>query len=88
MNSADDILQPDSNPALYVSSVLNPEKVDAELVIGELFSLWMKHPDMLPYHYREKSGQEELPRVICDYIAGMTDSYIYEQYEKYVVNKA
>ena len=72
---------------LYVSSVLNPEKVDAELVIGELFSLWMKHPDLLPHHYREKSGQEELPRVICDYIAGMTDSYIYEQYEKYVVNK-
>jgi dGTP triphosphohydrolase len=21
--------------------------------------------------------------VICDYIAGMTDSFIYEQYEKY-----
>jgi dGTPase len=70
---------------LYFSSVLNPEKVDAELIISDLFSLWMKHPDLLPYNYREKAEQEELPRVICDYIAGMTDSYIYEQYEKHLV---
>jgi dGTPase len=68
---------------LYFSSVLNPEKLDAELVINELFSLWMKHPDLLPHNYREKAAQEELPRVICDYIAGMTDSYIYEQYDKH-----
>jgi dGTP triphosphohydrolase len=24
--------------------------------------------------------------MVCDYIAGMTDNYIYEQYEKYVGN--
>jgi dGTPase len=69
---------------LYFSSVLNPEKVDAELIISELFSLWMKHPELLPHSYREKAEQEELPRVICDYIAGMTDSYIYEQYQKHL----
>jgi len=27
--------------------------------------------------------EEPLPRVICDYIAGMTDPFIYQQYEKY-----
>jgi dGTPase len=69
---------------LYFSSVLNPEKVDAGVVIGELFSLWMKRPELLPHNYREKAEQEELPRVICDYIAGMTDTYIYEQYEKHL----
>ena len=31
----------------------------------------------------KKAGQEPLPRVICDYIAGMTDPFIYQQYEKY-----
>ncbi|HEY7099684.1 MAG TPA: deoxyguanosinetriphosphate triphosphohydrolase [Terriglobales bacterium] len=67
---------------LYFSSALTPDKVDAEHVIQELFSLWMNRPDLLPYNYREKAGREALPRVICDYIAGMTDSYIYEQYEK------
>lgn len=68
---------------LYFSSALDPEKDDAERVIGKLFALWTEMPDQLPQSYREKAEYEPLPRVICDYIAGMTDSYIYEQYEKY-----
>jgi dGTPase len=43
----------------------------------------MRQPDHLPPSYREKARQEPLPRIICDYIAGMTDSFIYEQYERY-----
>jgi dGTPase len=68
---------------LYFSPALEPEKDDAERIIAELFDLWMKHPEKLPSSYQEKAQQEPLPRVICDYIAGMTDNYIYEQYEKY-----
>ena len=66
---------------LYLSQALDPGKVDAEMVIGELFEFWMKHPDRLPRSYQEK--EEPRPRVVCDYIAGMTDNFIYEQYEKY-----
>jgi dGTPase len=44
----------------------------------------MKHPEKLPESYQEKAKTEPLPRVICDYIAGMTDTYIYEQYEKFL----
>ena len=43
----------------------------------------MAHPESLPPQYREKARDEGLPRVICDYIAGMTDPFIFEQYEKY-----
>ena len=68
---------------LYFSPALEPEKDDAERIIAELFDLWMQHPKKLPSSYQEKAQQEPLPRVICDYIAGMTDNYIYEQYEKY-----
>jgi dGTPase len=68
---------------LYFSPALEPEKDDAERIIAELFDLWMKHPEKLPSSYQQKAGQEPLARVICDYIAGMTDNYIYEQYEKY-----
>jgi dGTPase len=68
---------------LYFSPTLNPEKDDAERVIGDLFAFWMKQPEKLPLSYQEKAGQEPLARVVCDYIAGMTDNYIYEQYEKY-----
>jgi dGTPase len=43
----------------------------------------MKDPASLPHNYREKAEEEPLPRIICDYIAGMTDNYIYEQYDKF-----
>jgi len=75
---------------LYYSPVLEPEKEDAERIITELFDLWMKAPEKLPATYQQKikSGSEPRARVVCDYIAGMTDTYIYEQYEKYCGRKA
>jgi len=68
---------------LYLSPSLAAEKTDAERVIRELFEFWMAKPESLPASYRDKAKQEPLARVVCDYIAGMTDNYIYEQYEKY-----
>jgi dGTPase len=68
---------------LYFSSDLAGEKDDAERVVGELFAFWIDHPETLPHNYREKSKEDSLPRVVCDYIAGMTDNFIFEQYEKY-----
>lgn len=68
---------------LYFSPSLSDEKDDAERVVTELFAFWMAHPDSLPHNYREKAKEESLPRTICDYIAGMTDHFIFEQYEKH-----
>ncbi len=68
---------------LYYSPALEGEKEDAERITAELFAHWMEEPDDLPRNYREKAAEEPLPRVICDYIAGMTDPFIYQQYEKY-----
>jgi dGTPase len=68
---------------LYLSPTLEPEKDDAERIVSELFSFWMQKPGALPPSYQQKAEEEALPRVVCDYIAGMTDNFIYEQYEKY-----
>ncbi len=70
---------------LYYSPSLAVEKDDAERVVKELFAFWMDHPDALPHNYRDKveKNEDPLPRVICDYIAGMTDNFIFEQYEKH-----
>jgi dGTPase len=68
---------------LYYSSELGPEKVDAERVVSELFDYWMRNPSALPGNYREKASSEPLQRVVCDYIAGMTDPYILQQHEKF-----
>jgi dGTPase len=68
---------------LYYSASLAGEKEDAERVVGELFAFWMDHPETLPPNYQEKAKQDSLPRVVCDYIAGMTDNFIFEQYNKH-----
>jgi dGTPase len=73
---------------LYFSKALGPEKDDAERVIGKLFEFWLRKPETLPPSYREKAGFDPLPRVVCDYIAGMTDNFIYEQYERYCKHPA
>jgi dGTPase len=67
---------------LYSSAALAPEKEHAERVVSELFDYWMAWPGKLPPSHREKTAQESVPRVVCDYIAGMTDNYILEQHAK------
>ncbi len=69
---------------LYLNESLDPDKADAEKIVSQLFTMWMAKPEMLPASYQQKTKQEPLARIVCDYIAGMTDNFIYEQYEKYV----
>jgi dGTPase len=68
---------------LYYTPSLAGEKDDAERIVTELFNFWMADLGALPHSYREKAEKDSPPRVVCDYIAGMTDHFIIEQYEKY-----
>jgi len=69
---------------LYFSDALRPEKDEAERVIGALFEHWLQHPETLPAGYQEQAKREPLPRIVCDYIAGMTDNYILALYGKLI----
>jgi dGTPase len=73
---------------LYFSKALEPEKDAAERVITELFEHWIADPDALPASHREKAQREPLPRVVCDYIAGMTDNFILDQHGKMITRNA
>jgi len=68
---------------VYYSAALLPEKAHAEEVVKSLFLYWMEHGEALPPFYREKAAHEPRHRVVCDYIAGMTDNFILEQYTKF-----
>lgn len=68
---------------VYFSPELRPEKEQAEQIISELFRYFLHFPDELPASHQEKMRQEPLFRVVCDYIAGMTDSYITEQHSRF-----
>jgi len=66
---------------LYCHSQLQPEKDHAERVITDLFQYWIADPEALPASYRAKADDAPA-RVVCDYIAGMTDNYILQQHEQ------
>ena len=68
---------------VYECAELKPEKEQAEHVISELFEYFLRFPDELPAGYQEKLNREPLYRVVCDYLAGMTDNYIQEQHHRF-----
>jgi dGTPase len=65
---------------LYTCNALSLEHEKAEEVVTALFDYWIDEPQELPSGYVEEIETEGLARVVADYIAGMTDSYILLQY--------
>jgi dGTPase len=57
-------------------------QVKAERFISELFNAYMREPRMLPEDTLRLANESPLPRVIADYIAGMTDRYALQEWEK------
>jgi dGTPase len=56
--------------------------VKAERLINELFKSYCKEPTILPGHVYKNMDKFGLERTVCDYIAGMTDRYAIEEYQK------
>jgi len=55
----------------------------AKRFIREVFEVYLKKPEQLPNTTRSRLARGENPaRVVCDYIAGMTDRYCLEEYKK------
>jgi dGTPase len=54
----------------------------AERYIAALFEAYMKEPEMLPEKTQQRLVDAPLPRVIADYIAGMTDRYALDEWQK------
>ena len=73
---------------LYFSQELRPEKDQAEQVITELFEFFLRAREELPPSYQEKTQHEPLYRIVCDYIAGMTDNFVLDQHRRFCGTKA
>lgn len=59
---------------VYNSDALAAERNNSRAAVGELFRFFIDHPDLLPDGYLSEPNRP-LHRVVCDYIAGMTDGY-------------
>ena len=65
---------------LYTCDELELEHDKAEEVVTALFNFWINDPEELPQAYFDEVQDEGLARVVADYIAGMTDTFIFLQY--------
>lgn len=65
---------------LYSCPELTIEHDKAEEVVKALFDFWIDLPEELPRGYIDEIPAEGLARVVADYIAGMTDAFILQQY--------
>lgn len=56
--------------------------VKAERVVGQLFDTYLKEPEQLPPTVITAANGRGLHRAICDYIAGMTDRFALEEWQR------
>ena len=71
---------------LYDHSALRRERKGGAEMVAELFDLYLEHPNRLPRAYRARINEEAPHRVICDYIAGMTDTFLQKQFQGVVAS--
>jgi dGTPase len=69
---------------LYSSEELQRDLREAALVIRNLFTCWVKDPSLLPAPNQSQIADQGVARVVADYIAGMTDNYILQQYSEWL----
>ncbi|MBZ5575799.1 MAG: dNTP triphosphohydrolase [Acidobacteriia bacterium] len=53
-------------------------------MIGALFQFFLERPDRLPRLYAEQARHTPSYRVVCDYIAGMTDAFFRRTYQQMI----
>lgn len=70
---------------VYTGSEAKREETKARHVVQYLFQYFTTHPEALPREYRLRVDDFGLERVVCDYIAGMTDRYAVAVFERLFV---
>ena len=75
---------------VYSKGVVKKEEGRTQGLIQFLYEYYMKHMEELPYEYHwlmEEQGETK-ERVVCDYIAGMSDCYAIDMFEALFVPKS
>ena len=70
---------------MYRHWKVNRARSQAKRVVAELFALFMAEPEVLPPEWNrrlEGKDKDGHARVVCDYLAGMTDRYAIEEHRK------
>ncbi len=72
---ATDMLRSFLFQTVYVGSSAKSEEGKAENMIRQLYRQLVQTPSLLPEEYFSEIEKDGVHRVVCDYVAGMTDRY-------------
>jgi len=64
---------------VYSHPAISDDRDRSVAALDALFCFFLEHPDRMPRHYSELAQNEPRHRVVCDYIAGMTDHFLLRQ---------
>jgi len=70
---------------MYRHWKVNRTRSQARRILAEMFQLFMAEPDVLPTEWFARSQNRDeagLARVVCDYVAGMTDRFAIEEHRR------
>lgn len=66
---------------VYTNSIAKSEESKAKQIICFLYEYYKRNPHKLPSLYKDIASQTDVDRAVCDYIAGMTDSFSVNMYK-------
>ena len=72
---------------VYTNPMAKGEEIKAINMITNLYNYYVEHTEALPELYLDaiEKRKESRERVVCDYIAGMTDTYAVEKFEEFFI---
>ena len=74
---------------LYLNPIAKSEEIKAEQMLGQLYSYYMDHVELLPPKFLKMMDEgEDKGRVVCDFIAGMTDQFAINRFNEFYLPKA
>lgn len=74
---------------LYKNPIAKSEEKRAESMLGQLYNYYMEHPEILPEKFISMhDAGEDLGRVVCDFISGMTDQFAINRFNEFYLPKA
>ena len=58
-------------------------QMKAEQILTSLFETYLREPGQLPKYVQQRAqAKNDMPRAVCDYLAGMTDRFALEEHYK------
>ena len=72
---------------VYRNPLAKGEESKAKDMLMRLYEYYYNHPEMIPEDFQPQMSFEGMERIVCDYIAGMTDHYAVDKYTEIFIPK-